>query len=128
MQGFAPRKHPRQACSLDCIAKLRFAFQTAPAGRCFKKAAAAASYSRRQPQNTKLLLPTNTAAATTTLLPAKKEAPHSRRLRLQSKNFCLQGLFPNACSIHAFISAASVLKSFSKTTSISSTLCRPSFM
>lgn len=29
MQGFAPRKHPRQACSLDCIAKLRFAFQPA---------------------------------------------------------------------------------------------------
>lgn len=58
----------------------------------------------------------------------KKEAPHSRRLRLQSKNFCLQRLFPSACSIHAFISAASVLKSFSKTTSISSTLCRPSFM
>ena len=27
MQGFAPRKHPRQACNLDCIAKLRFAFQ-----------------------------------------------------------------------------------------------------
>ena len=33
MQGFAPRKHPRQACSLDCIAKLRFAFQPAPAGK-----------------------------------------------------------------------------------------------
>ena len=29
MQGFAPRNHPRQACSLDCIAKLRFAFQPA---------------------------------------------------------------------------------------------------
>lgn len=29
MQGFAPRKHPRQACSLDCIAKLSFAFQPA---------------------------------------------------------------------------------------------------
>ena len=29
MQGFAPRKHHRQACSLDCIAKLRFAFQPA---------------------------------------------------------------------------------------------------
>lgn len=29
MHGFAPRIHPRQACSLDCIAKLRFAFQQA---------------------------------------------------------------------------------------------------
>lgn len=26
MQGFAPRIHPRQACSLDCTEKLRFAF------------------------------------------------------------------------------------------------------
>lgn len=33
MQGLAPRKYPRQACSLDCIAKLRFAFQPAPAGK-----------------------------------------------------------------------------------------------
>lgn len=57
----------------------------------------------------------------------KKEAPLSRHLRLQSKNFGLQGLFPSACSIHAFISAASVLKSFSKTTSISFILCRPNF-
>ena len=57
----------------------------------------------------------------------KKEAPHSRHFRLHSKNFCLQGLFPSACSIHAFISAASVLKSFSKTTSISFILCRPNF-
>lgn len=57
----------------------------------------------------------------------KKEAPLSRRFRLHSKNFCLQGLFPSACSIHAFISAASVLKSFSKTTSISFILCRPNF-
>ena len=37
MQGFAPRKHPRQACSLDCIAKLRFAFQPAFAVRHLKK-------------------------------------------------------------------------------------------
>ena len=29
MQGFSPRIHPRQACSLDCIAKLRFAFHPA---------------------------------------------------------------------------------------------------
>lgn len=29
MQGFAPRKYPRQDCSLDCIAKLLFAFQPA---------------------------------------------------------------------------------------------------
>lgn len=57
----------------------------------------------------------------------KKEAPLSRHLRLQSKNFGLQGLFPSACSIHAFISAASVLKSLSRTVSMSSTLCRPSF-
>lgn len=28
-----PANTPRQACSLDCIAKLRFAFQSAPAGR-----------------------------------------------------------------------------------------------
>lgn len=40
MQGFALRKHPCQACSLDCIVKLRFAFQPAFAGRCFKKTAA----------------------------------------------------------------------------------------
>ena len=57
----------------------------------------------------------------------KKEAPQIRRLRLHSKNFCLQELFPSACSIHAFISAASVLKSLSRTVSMSSTLCRPSF-
>ena len=43
------------------------------------------------------------------------------------KNFSLQGLFPSACSIHAFISAASVLQSFSRIVSTSSTLCRPSF-
>lgn len=29
MQGFATSKHPHQACSLGCIAKLRFAFQPA---------------------------------------------------------------------------------------------------
>lgn len=29
IQGFSPRIHPRQACSLDCIAKLRFAFHPA---------------------------------------------------------------------------------------------------
>lgn len=57
----------------------------------------------------------------------KKEAPISRRFRLHSKNFCLQELFPSACSIHAFISAASVLKLFSRTVLMSSTLCRPSF-
>ena len=57
----------------------------------------------------------------------KKEAPQKRRFRLHSKNFCLQELFPSACSIHAFISAASVLKSLSRTVSMSSTLCRPSF-
>ena len=28
-----PANTPRQACSLDCIAKLRFAFQPAPAGK-----------------------------------------------------------------------------------------------
>lgn len=33
MQGFTPRKHPSRACSLDCIAKLRFAFQPAHAGK-----------------------------------------------------------------------------------------------
>lgn len=57
----------------------------------------------------------------------KKEAPLSRHLRLQSKNFGLQGLFPSACSIHAFISVASVLKSFFRTVSMSPTLCRPNF-
>ena len=57
----------------------------------------------------------------------QKEAPLSRRLRLQSKNFGLQGLFLSACSMHAFISATSVLKSFSRTVLMSSTLCRPSF-
>ena len=57
----------------------------------------------------------------------QKEAPLSRRFRLQSKNFGLQGLLSSACSIHAFISVASVLKSFFITTSMSSTLCRPSF-
>ena len=57
----------------------------------------------------------------------KKEAPISRRFRLHSKNFGLQELFPSACSIHAFISAASVLKSFSRTASTSSSLCRPNF-
>lgn len=57
----------------------------------------------------------------------KKEAPPSRRLRLQSKNFCLQKLFSSTCSMHAFISAASVRKSFFRTTSTSSTLCRSSF-
>ena len=57
----------------------------------------------------------------------KKEAPRKRRLRLQSKNFGLQELFSSTCSMHAFISAASVRKSFSRTTSMSSTLCRPSF-
>ena len=57
----------------------------------------------------------------------KKEAPLTRHFRLQSKNFCLQGLFPSACSMHAFISAASVLKSFSRTASTSSSLCRPNF-
>lgn len=57
----------------------------------------------------------------------QKEAPLSRHLRLQSKNFGLQGLFPSACSMHAFISVASVLKSFFRTVSTSPTLCRPSF-
>ncbi len=57
----------------------------------------------------------------------QKEAPHSRHFRLHSKNFCLQGLFPSACSMHAFISAASVLKSFFRTASTSSSLCRPNF-
>ena len=57
----------------------------------------------------------------------QKEAPLLRHLRLQSKNFGLQGLFPSACSMHAFISVASVLKSFFRTVSTSPTLCRPSF-
>ena len=81
----------------------------------------------RRQQNTKPPLPANTSANTTALLQAKKEAPHSRHFRLHSKNFCLQELFPSACSIHAFISAASVLKSFSRTASTSSSLCRPNF-
>lgn len=38
MQGFAPRIHPRQACSLGCIAKLRFAFQSALPADVSKKA------------------------------------------------------------------------------------------
>ena len=57
----------------------------------------------------------------------KKEAPLTRHFRLQSKNFCLQGLFSSACSIHAFISVASVLKWFLRIVSTSSSLCRPSF-
>lgn len=44
MRGFAPRKHTRQACSLDCIAKLRFAFQPASlVDRHLKKDAAAST-------------------------------------------------------------------------------------
>ena len=57
----------------------------------------------------------------------KKEAPLSRRLWLQSKNFGLKGLFSSACSMHAFISVASVLKLFFRTVSTSPTLYRPSF-
>lgn len=38
-----PANTPRQACSLDCIAKLRFAFQPAFAGRHLKKAATAST-------------------------------------------------------------------------------------
>lgn len=57
----------------------------------------------------------------------KKEAPLMRRIMFQSKNFGLQELFSSTCSMHAFISAASVRKSFSRTTSTSSTLCRSSF-
>lgn len=44
MQGFAPRKHPRQACSLDCIAKLRFAFQSALPADVSKKLRQPASF------------------------------------------------------------------------------------
>ena len=69
MRGFAPRKYHSQACILDCIAKLRFAFQPASlVDRHLKKAAAASTHrqafftehntfrspfhpSRRQPAN-----------------------------------------------------------------------------
>lgn len=67
--------------------------------------------------------PQNTTAKSQNL-PAMHRQP---RCSSADKNFGLQGLFPSACSIHAFISAASVLKSFSKTTSISFILCRPNF-
>jgi len=43
MQGFVPRKHPSQACSLDCIAKLRFAFQPALQAYSYAKHSAAVS-------------------------------------------------------------------------------------
>lgn len=76
-----------------------------------------------KPQN----LPANASAAALLFCRQKRSAANAAPQAFQSKNFCLQGLFLSACSIHAFISTASVLKSFFITTSMSSTLCRPSF-
>lgn len=54
MQGFSPRIHPRQACSLDCIAKLRFAFHPALPARQLRQTFCSIQHVlfRRHPANT----------------------------------------------------------------------------
>ena len=54
MQGFSPSIHPRQACSLDCIAKLRFAFHPALPARQLRQTFCSIQHVlfRRHPANT----------------------------------------------------------------------------
>lgn len=54
MQGFSPRIHPSQACSLDCIAKLRFAFHPALPARQLRQTFCSIQHVlfRRHPANT----------------------------------------------------------------------------
>ena len=65
----------------------------------------------------------------TQLLFYRQKKKHRFRVAscFRAKTSVYMGLFPSACSIHAFISAASVLKLFSRTTSTSFTSYRPSF-